>query len=61
MSIKYKLAKDKKITPNDVDSVIQYTTGSDRQLVIPFIEGNTDYREYLEWVAKGNTAEPADE
>ena len=28
--------------------------------VIPFDEGNTDYQEYLEWVAEGNTAEAAD-
>jgi len=27
---------------------------------IPKDEGNTDYQEYLEWVAKGNTADPAD-
>tara|TARA_B100000427_G_scaffold217542_1_gene181695 strand:- start:126 stop:290 length:165 start_codon:yes stop_codon:yes gene_type:complete len=27
---------------------------------IPFDEANTDYQEYLEWVAKGNTPEEAD-
>jgi len=27
---------------------------------IPFDEANTDYQEYLEWVADGNTAEAAD-
>ena len=27
---------------------------------IPFSEGYTDYQEYLEWVAAGNTAEAAD-
>tara|TARA_B100001093_G_scaffold210422_1_gene202030 strand:- start:1232 stop:1429 length:198 start_codon:yes stop_codon:yes gene_type:complete len=27
---------------------------------IPFDEGNTDYQEYLAWVALGNTAEAAD-
>ena len=29
-------------------------------LDIPFSQGNTDYAEYLEWVAAGNTAEAAD-
>ena len=27
---------------------------------IPFDPDNTDYQEYLEWVAEGNTAEAAD-
>ena len=27
---------------------------------IPFVEANTQYQEYLEWVAEGNTADPAD-
>jgi len=27
---------------------------------IPMAEDNTDYQEYLEWVAEGNTAEAAD-
>tara|TARA_B100001113_G_C20729116_1_gene457120 strand:- start:168 stop:353 length:186 start_codon:yes stop_codon:yes gene_type:complete len=27
---------------------------------IPFDPANTDYQEYLEWVAAGNTAEAAD-
>lgn len=27
---------------------------------IPKDEGNKDYQEYLEWVAEGNTPDPAD-
>ena len=27
---------------------------------IPMSDGNTDYQEYLAWVAEGNTAEAAD-
>ena len=30
------------------------------QMSIPFVEDNTDYQNYLEWVAEGNTAEAAD-
>lgn len=30
------------------------------KICIPLAEDNTDYQEYLEWVAEGNTAEAAD-
>ena len=29
-------------------------------MAIPFDSDNTDYQEYLEWAAAGNTAEAAD-
>jgi hypothetical protein len=29
--------------------------------LIPMSEENREYREYLEWLAEGNTPEPADE
>ena len=29
-------------------------------ICIPFDPANTDYQEYLEWVAAGNTADPAE-
>jgi hypothetical protein len=40
-----------------VQSVMNLKTGWS----IPFDPDNTDYQAYLEWVAAGNTPEPADE
>jgi len=41
----------------EIDGVYQNDT-----LHIPYgDEANTDYQEYLQWVAEGNTPEPADE
>jgi len=50
----YKLA----ITPpaTEPNGVIKESS-----IFIPFIADNTDYQKYLEWVAEGNTPEPADE
>ncbi len=33
---------------------------SGKLLSIPFDPDNTDYQEYLEWVAEGNTPDPAE-
>ena len=37
-----------------------YKDASVQPLSIPLNEKNTDYIEYLEWVAEGNTADPSD-
>ena len=52
----YKLIKNS-ITGATNEVIKRLTDGAS----IPFDEANKDYREYLEWVAEGNTPEPADE
>ena len=51
----YKLIKDK---ISNTDNCVKKQYGS-VVTIIPFAPGNTDYQEYLEWVAAGNTAEEA--
>ena len=45
----YKLLQDPKTVLRKADNIF-----------IPFDEANTDYQEYLVWVAEGNTPEEAD-
>ena len=51
----YKLVKD--IDGNT--NMVKKQTGNE-MTIIPFDEANTDYQEYLEWVADGGVAEAAD-
>ena len=52
----YKLTPLNTIT-NEQESIIRL----DDKAQIPFDPDNTDYQEYLEWLAEGNEPEPADE
>ena len=39
---------------------VRLTDSNGHVKLIPFDEANTDYQEYLEWVAEGSTPEAAD-
>jgi len=39
---------------------IKKTDASGLVFCVPFDPANTDYQEYLEWVAEGNTPTPAE-
>jgi hypothetical protein len=51
----YKKLKDQ-LTNTEINFVYKIIDNA----TIPFDPANTDYQEYLEWLAEGNTPEPAD-
>ena len=51
----YKLAQINRLS-NKVEMVQRLADNA----FIPFDPANTDYQEYLKWLAEGNTPEPAD-
>ena len=56
----YKLSKDLDGNVTVVNKAVDLTDQGYMKISIPFKEDNEDYQQYLEWVAKGNTAEAAD-
>ena len=53
----YKFTKD---LDGNINHVKKVRASDSATLHIPFDEANTDYQEYLAWVAEGNTPEAAD-
>jgi len=56
--MKYKLGKE---FGTGVSQCVNKFIDDKQVLSIPLAEDNTDYQEYLAWVAEGNTPDPADE
>ena len=56
MTFTYKELKDPLTGEIDTKMILR----KEDNAFIPFDEANTDYQEYLKWVAEGNTPEEAD-
>lgn len=61
---KYKLSAIDSDTGQEFPTIIKHKDDAGnaltKNLYIPKSNGNSDYLEYLEWVAAGNTPDPAD-
>ena len=44
---------------DDTKNTLEFTDSNGQKMFVPVDKGNRDYQDYLEWVAKGNTAESA--
>ena len=65
--MQYKLGTPDPMTPSiesdfikSLSSGLNWIDDADKIIFIPKDDSNTSYQEYLEWVAEGNTPEPAD-
>ena len=56
----YNMAKYK-IMKNPLTNENTGFIDQENHVIFPADESNRHYQEYLEWIAKGNTPEPADE
>ena len=55
------IKKAKYLASDGVNNTVEVTCNPDDwRYYVPIDEANTDYREFLQWVAEGNTAEAAD-
>lgn len=58
----YKILKDPYNNQIRTDYILYVNENDlDTKYFIPCELGNTDYQQYLKWVAEGNTPEPADQ